>query len=79
MNQFRKRIATSQFAQEVKALASDKSRTACEYCGCNHEIRIRTEDADYVLTAPEDSCHQYIRDIHSEIRAIRKRLNLEDC
>lgn len=65
-----------QFAQEVKALQHKKNRSICEYCGCEHPIRLSVYGPDYLLESKSDACHQYIRDIHSEIRAIKIRLAL---
>ena len=66
-----------QFSQKVKALGREKSRSTYEYCGCTHKIRLTTNVPDYLLQAGADACYQYIRDIHSEIRAIKNSLGLE--
>ena len=67
----------TQFSKEVRELGHKKSRSVCEYCGCNHKIRLTTDGPDYLLQAGAGACHQYIRDIHNEIRAIRNRLGLD--
>lgn len=67
-----------QFSHEAKALGREKSHSICKYCGCTHEIRLTTDGSDYLLQARADACDQYIRDIHSDIRAIKNRLGLED-
>lgn len=64
------------FSQELKALAQKKSHSICEYCGCNHRVRLIADGPNYSVGAEANACHQYIRDIHSEIRAIKNRLGL---
>ncbi len=65
-----------QFSLEVKALGREKSHSICQYCGCTHEIRLTTDGPDYMLQTGADACYQYIRDIHSDVRAIKNRLGL---
>lgn len=32
-----------QFSEEMEKVTHERSRSICEYCGCNHAIRIRTK------------------------------------
>lgn len=68
------------YTDSIRELERNANLRICEYCGCTHPVRLHIGDDLQITPIYRDNrpCHEYMRVMMSEIRALQNRLGLPE-
>jgi hypothetical protein len=69
------------FCHELTQFQRERNLTPCPYCGCDHQVRLRSYYADGKFSVMQtyltpDVCREYMRDVRKATDALMIRFGL---